>query len=70
MTLPFRCGVCRKELHGLWAVLSRTPFPVCSRCRLTVHHACLATADPPVCRRCADGAVQDGRSGGADPSAT
>jgi hypothetical protein len=50
---PWRCGVCRKELRGVWAVLMRKPFPVCSTCRLMVHHVCLAQADPPMCRRCA-----------------
>ena len=29
------------------------PFPICSKCRLMVHHGCLAQTDPPVCRRCA-----------------
>ena len=53
MTLPFRCGVCSKELRGVWAVLTARPFPVCSKCRLMVHHGCLAQTEPPVCRRCA-----------------
>lgn len=53
MTLPFRCGVCRRELRSLWAALSRKPFPVCSRCRLMVHHGCLTQASPPICSRCA-----------------
>ena len=52
-TLPFRCGVCRKELRGLWAVIAGRPFPVCGKCRLMVHHGCLAQAEPPLCRRCA-----------------
>ena len=52
-TLPFRCGVCRKELRGLWAVLAARPFPICSKCRLMVHHGCLSQTDPPLCRRCA-----------------
>ena len=52
-TLPFRCGVCRKELRGLWAVLTARPFPICSKCRLMVHHGCLSQTDPPLCRRCA-----------------
>jgi len=45
--------VCSKELRGIWAVLTARPFPVCSKCRLMVHHGCLAQADPAVCRRCA-----------------
>ncbi|MBS1117081.1 MAG: hypothetical protein H6Q87_1465 [candidate division NC10 bacterium] len=52
-SMAFRCGVCRKELRGIWAVLTARPFPVCSKCRLMVHHGCLAQTDPPVCRRCA-----------------
>jgi len=58
-TLPFRCGVCRKELHGIFALLSRRPFPVCSRCRLMVHRHCLAEADPPVCSRCSQARPPD-----------
>jgi hypothetical protein len=52
-SVPFRCGVCRKELRGVWAVLTGKPFPVCSKCRLMVHHGCLSQVDPPICRRCA-----------------
>jgi hypothetical protein len=52
-SIPWRCGVCKKELRGLWAVLARRPFPVCSRCRLMVHHGCLAQENSLVCRRCA-----------------
>ncbi len=52
-SLPFRCGVCARELRTIWAVLRTKPFPICSRCRLMVHHGCLSQADPPVCRRCA-----------------
>ena len=37
----------------MWAVLTRTPFPVCSKCRRMVHHGCLSQKDPPVCRTCA-----------------
>ena len=51
-SVPWRCGVCRKEMRGVWAVLTRRPFPVCSRCRLMVHHGCLAQDSPPICRRC------------------
>ena len=46
MTLAFRCGVCKKDLRGMWAVLTARPFPVCSKCRLMVHHGCLAQTDP------------------------
>lgn len=54
-SMPFRCGVCQKELRMIWAVLRAKPFPICSRCRLMVHHGCLSQAQPPVCRRCAAG---------------
>ena len=54
-SMPFRCGVCQKELRLIWAVLRATPFPICSRCRLMVHHGCLSQTQPPVCRRCAAG---------------
>ncbi len=55
LTTAFRCGVCRQELRGIWAVLTARPFPICSRCRLLVHHGCLAESDPPICRRCIEG---------------
>jgi hypothetical protein len=54
MTTAFRCGVCRKEMRGVWAVLRGRPFPVCSKCRLMVHHGCLARSNPALCRRCAE----------------
>ena len=51
-SMPFRCGVCAKELRTIWAVLRAKPFPICCKCRLMVHHGCLSQVDPPVCRRC------------------
>jgi hypothetical protein len=55
---PWRCGVCRKELRGVWAMLTGRPFPVCTRCRLMVHHGCLGQTEPPICRRCAEAQSQ------------
>jgi hypothetical protein len=54
-SMPFRCGACQKELRMIWAVLRAKPFPICTKCRLMVHHGCLSQAEPPVCRRCAKG---------------
>ncbi len=59
-SIPWRCGVCKKELRGLWAVLARRPFPVCSRCRLMVHHGCVSQREPSVCRRCAENQTEKG----------
>jgi len=52
-SMPFRCGVCSNELRMLSAIFRAKPFPICSKCRLMVHHGCLGQTDPPVCRRCA-----------------
>jgi hypothetical protein len=54
----WRCGVCRKELRGIWAVLRGRQFPVCSKCRLMIHHECLAQENPALCRRCAASQVK------------
>ncbi len=62
MSMGWRCGVCKKELRGISALWHGKPFPVCSKCRLMVHHGCLKQIDPPICRRCAEARAETVRN--------